>query len=109
MSSKPDSFLLRFMKGRVQLGTAFWMVFVPVYVVLVLGAGPIGYWWGGVAAQHDLPFALILIVMLAVGLLASIGAAASAWRSRAFFTVAIVGFVTVAFVSGGLKGLRLFL
>ena len=105
MNSEPESVLVRFLTGKVPIVTSFWLVFAPVYLVLVVGARPLGSWWGGLVARHDLPFSLLFILMFVIGLVVSIGAFASAWRSRAFFTLAIVGFVSVAYLFGVAKAI----
>ena len=74
MNSTSEGVLVRFLKGRIPLSTSFWLAFVPVYVVLLIGARPIGAWWGGLAADFDLPLLFPMFVMFLIGLVVALGA-----------------------------------
>ena len=85
MENQSEGILVRFLKGRIPLSTTFWLVFVPVYIVLLLGSEPIGYWWGGFYVKHELPSMFPLefpfYVMWAIGSVVALGAGVSAWRT----------------------------
>ena len=106
MKSKSEGILVLFLKGRLPLSTTFWLVFVPVYVVLVLGAGPIGAWWGGLAAKFDLPFMFPLYAMWLIGIVVALGAGASAWRTGGLYgngALIVILFAGGAYLFSGFK------
>ena len=106
MNSTSEGVLVRFLKGRIPLSTSFWLVFVPVYVVLLIGARPIGAWWGGLAAEFDRPLLFPMFVMFLIGLVVALGAGASAWRVRGLFgslALIVILFVAGAYVYGGFR------
>ncbi|VAW74684.1 hypothetical protein MNBD_GAMMA15-828, partial [hydrothermal vent metagenome] len=96
-NDKSEGILVRFIKGDIPLSTSFWLVFVPVYVVLVLGAGPIGAWWGGFSERYDLPSMFPLYAMFLIGAVVAAGAGASALRADgAFGNVVLVVVILTA-------------
>jgi len=110
-ASRPRGILVRYLSGEVSLSTSFWLVFAPVHIVLIMGAGPIGYWWGGLVARHDLPFLFLFYVEHLVSLVAAIGAGASAWRAGGLYGInALVIITTVAglYLFSGVKVLVAF-
>src|SRR5690606_14855559 len=110
-ASQPKGILVRYLSGEISLSTSFWLVFAPVHIVVIMGAGPIGYWWGGMVANHDLPFVFLFYVLHVVSLVAAIGAGASAWRaggSSGFSAFLIIATVGGLYLVGGVKFLVAF-
>ena len=71
------SVFIRFVTGRLGMLTSFWLVFVPVHLILVFGAAPLGRWVGRVGLNPKLMIMLFSVISLVAG----VGAALSAWRT----------------------------
>ena len=61
MNNIPDGVLVQYLKGKIPLSTSFWLVFVPVFFVLTIGARPIGALIGGLSSKFDISSKLLLL------------------------------------------------
>ena len=115
MNNKSEGVLVRYLKGEIPLSTSFGLVFVPVFVVLIFGARPIGALFGGLSAKYDISLELVLFLMILVSLVVALvvayGTGASAWKVRGLYgnlALIVVLLVGGSYLFGALKLLAVF-
>ena len=106
VTERSEGVLVRFVAGKVPLSTAFFLVYAPVYLMLIVGARQIGTWIGKISRESEIPVDFFLVLLVGIALVVAIGTVASAVRARnplANAAMGIVGFVSGAYLYGWVK------